>query len=101
MTALAITDHGSMYGAINFYLAYNDAGLKPIIGCEMYVAQNNHTSRTAAEKSSYHLVLLAKNQTGYRNLMQLTSKAHLEGFYYKPRIDRELLEQHHDGLIAL
>jgi DNA polymerase III subunit alpha len=101
MTSLAITDHGSMYGAINFYQAAKDAGIKPIIGCEMYVAQNSHTSRTAAEKSSYHLVLLAKNQTGYRNLMQLTSKAHLEGFYYKPKVDHELLEQYHEGLVAL
>jgi DNA polymerase III subunit alpha len=101
MDALAITDHGSMYGAINFYLAAKDAGIKPIIGCELYVAQGSHTSRTAAEKSSYHLVLLAKNQTGYRNLMQLTSKAHLEGFYYKPKVDHALLEQYHEGLIAL
>ena len=100
MSSLAITDHGSMYGAIDFYQAAKDAGIKPIIGCELYVAQNDHTSRTAADKSSYHVVLLAKNQTGYRNLMQLTTKAHLEGFYYKPRIDRELLEKYHEGIIA-
>jgi DNA polymerase III subunit alpha len=101
MNSLAITDHGSMYGVIDFYLAAKDAGIKPIIGCECYVAQNDHTSRTAAEKSSYHLVLLAKNLTGYRNLMQLTTKAHVEGFYYKPKIDHALMEQYHEGLIAL
>jgi DNA polymerase-3 subunit alpha len=101
MNAVALTDHGSMYGAIDFYLAAKEAGIKPIIGCELYVAPNLHTAKTAGEKSSYHVVLLAKNQTGYRNLMQLTSKAHLEGFYYKPRIDHSLMEQYHEGLIAL
>jgi DNA polymerase III subunit alpha len=101
MTNLAITDHGSMYGAIDFYQAAKDAGIKPIIGCELYVAQGDHTSRNPADKSNYHVVLLAKNLTGYRNLMQLTSKAHLEGFYYKPRVDHALLEQYHEGLIAL
>ena len=101
MNSLAITDHGAMYGAIDFYQEAKNAGIKPIIGCEFYVAQSDHTSRTAAEKSSYHLVLLAKNQTGYRNLMQLTTKAHLEGFYYKPKIDHALMEQYHEGLIAL
>jgi len=74
---------------------------QPIIGCEMYVAQKDHTSRIAAEKNNYHLVLLAKNLTGYRNLLQLTTRAHLEGFYYKPRVDHALLEQYHEGLIAL
>jgi DNA polymerase-3 subunit alpha len=101
MGSLAITDHGVMYGAIKFYLEAIEAGLKPIIGCEVYVAPNSRFSRNAADKNNYHLLLLAKNQTGYRNLIQLTTAAHLEGFYYKPRVDRELLEQHHDGLIAL
>ncbi len=101
MSSLAITDHGVMYGAIDFYLAAKEAGIKPIIGCEMYVAQTDHKARTAAEKNSYHLVLLAKNVTGYRNLMQLTSTAHLEGFYYKPKVDHALLEKYHEGLIAL
>ena len=101
MTSLAITDHGVMYGAIKFYLEAIAAGIKPIIGCEVYVAPNSRFGRNAADKNNYHLILLAKNQTGYRNLIQLTTKAHLEGFYYKPRVDRELLEQHHDGLIAL
>jgi DNA polymerase III subunit alpha len=101
MTSLAITDHGVMYGAIDFYLAAKDAGIKPIIGCELYVAQNDHKNRTAAEKSSNHIVLLAKNQTGYRNLIQLTTIAHVEGYYYKPKVDKELLEKYHEGLIAL
>jgi DNA polymerase-3 subunit alpha len=101
MNSLAITDHGVMYGAIKFYLEAIEAGLKPIIGCEVYVAPNSRLARNAADKNNCHLLLLAKNQTGYRNLIQLTTRAHLEGFYYKPRVDRELLEQHHDGLIAL
>ena len=101
MDSLAITDHGVMYGAIEFYLAAREAGIKPIIGCEAYLTPNSRFSRNASDKSNYHLVLLAKNQTGYRNLIQLTTKAQLEGFYYKPRVDKELLEQHHQGLIAL
>jgi DNA polymerase-3 subunit alpha len=101
MDSIAITDHGSMYGAIDFYQEAKKEGVKPIIGCELYVAHGHRSGRTAADKSSYHVVLLAKNLTGYRNLMQLTSKAHLEGFYYKPKVDHELLELHHEGLIAL
>ena len=101
MDSLAITDHGVMYGAIEFYLAAKETGIKPIIGCEVYVAQNGRFSRSTRNKDNYHLTLLAKNQTGYRNLIQLTTKAHLEGFYYKPRVDKELLEQYHHGLIAL
>jgi DNA polymerase-3 subunit alpha len=101
MESLAITDHGAMYGAIQFYLAAREAGVKPIIGCEVYVAPNSRFGREASDKNHYHLVLLAKNLAGYHNLIQLTTKANLEGFYYKPRVDRELLEQHHQGLIAL
>jgi len=101
MESLAITDHGVMYGAIEFYLAAKEAGIKPIIGCEVYLTPNSRFSRNASDKSNYHLVLLAKNQTGYRNLIQLTTKAHLEGFYYRPRVDKELLERYHQGLIAL
>jgi DNA polymerase-3 subunit alpha len=101
MDSLALTDHGVMYGAIQFYLAAKEAGIKPIIGCEVYVAQDSHFSHTAGDKQNHHLVLLAKNQTGYRNLIQLTTKAHLEGFYYKPRLDKELLTQYHQGLVAL
>ena len=101
MDALAITDHGSLYGAVEFYSECRNAGIKPIIGCEVYMAQGSRHSKTPADKSPYHLTLLAKDDTGYRNLIQLVSKAHLEGFYYKPRIDRELVEAHHQGLIAL
>ena len=101
MDSLAITDHGVMYGAIQFYLAAREAGIKPIIGCEIYIAPGSRFSRDASNKSHYHLVLLAKDETGYRNLIQLTTKAHLEGFYYRPKVDRELLEQHSKGLIAL
>ena len=101
MDSLAITDHGVMYGAIEFYLAAREAGIKPIIGCEVYVAQDSRFSRSPGVKDSYHLILLVKNQTGYRNLIQLVTKAHLEGFYYKPRVDKELLQEYHHGLIAL
>ncbi|MBA7474082.1 DNA polymerase III subunit alpha [subsurface metagenome] len=101
MDSLAITDHGVMYGAIEFYLAAKEAGIKPIIGCEVYVAQDSRFSRNASDRNNYHLILLAKNQTGYRNLIQLTTKAHLESFYYKPRVDKELLQEYHQGLIAL
>lgn len=101
MDSLAITDHGVMYGAIQFYLAARGAGIKPIIGCEVYVAQNSRSGRNASDKDHRHLILLAKSRTGYHNLIQLATKAQLEGFYYKPRVDKELLEQCHQGLIAL
>lgn len=102
MTALAITDHGVMYGAMGFYKTAKKHGIKPIIGCEVYVARQDRFDRASrARTRPFHLVLLAKNETGYRNLVQLTTKAHLEGFYYKPRVDRELLREYSDGLIAL
>jgi DNA polymerase-3 subunit alpha len=101
MDSLAITDHGAMYGVIDFYMAAKEAGIKPIIGCEVYVAQTDYHSRELAHKTPYHLTLLAKNEKGYRNLLQLVTKSHLEGFYYKPRVDKELLKLHHDGLVAL
>ena len=101
MASLAITDHGALYGAIEFYTECQNAGIKPIIGCEVYVAQGSRHSKTPADKSPYHLTLLATDNTGYRNLIQLVTRAHLEGFYYKPRIDHELLEAHHKGLVAL
>ncbi len=101
MDALAITDHGVMYGAIQFYQAARAAGIKPIIGCEFYVAPESRTNRSTTGKNNYHLVLLAKNHQGYQNLIQLTTKAHLEGFYYKPRVDKELLEKHKEGLVAM
>jgi DNA polymerase-3 subunit alpha len=101
MDSLAITDHGAMYGVIDFYVAAKEAGIKPIIGCEVYVAETDCRSRESAHRTPYHLTLLAKNEKGYRNLLQLVTKSHLEGFYYKPRVDKELLKLHHDGLIAL
>ncbi len=102
MTALALTDHGAMYGIIEFYQACTRAGLKPIIGEEMYVAPHGHQQKRAQiDEKRFHLILLAKNNIGYKNLIKLTTTAHLEGFYYKPRIDLELLKQYHEGLIAL
>ena len=101
MDSLAITDHGGMYGVIDFYVAAKEAGIKPIIGCEVYVAETDCRSRESAHKTPYHLTLLAKNEKGYRNLLQLVTKSQLEGFYYRPRVDKELLKLHHGGLIAL
>jgi DNA polymerase-3 subunit alpha len=104
MTACAMTDHGNMFGAISFYNAMKSRGVKPIIGCETYITRSNRADRTAAapgEKANHHLILLARDLEGYRNLVRLTSKAYLEGFYYKPRIDKELLAEHSKGLIAL
>ena len=101
MDALAITDHGSLYGAVNFYSAAQSMDVKPIIGCEIYEAHNDRNVKDGSEKSPFHLTVLAQNNTGYKNLIQLVSKAHLEGFYYRPRVDDELLEQHSEGLIVL
>ncbi len=102
-SAVALTDHGVMYGAVAFYSACRDAGIKPILGCEVYVAPAFRFEKNAArgQKTGYHLVLLCKNMTGYRNLMYLVSKGFTEGFYNKPRIDMELLAQHTEGLIGL
>ncbi|HEY5649718.1 MAG TPA: DNA polymerase III subunit alpha, partial [Nitrospiria bacterium] len=103
MPALAITDHGNLFGAIEFYQKARAAGVKPIIGCEVYVAPKSHTDRdTGGPHNEYfHLILLAADNTGYKNLMKLVSRAHLDGFYYKPRIDKDLLAQHSEGLIGL
>lgn len=101
MPALAITDHGVMSGAIEFYEACVEAGIKPIIGCEVYVAPRKRTDRDPRkDSSSFHLLLLAKNLAGYKNLIRLSTIASLEGFYYKPRVDREVLQQYSEGLIA-
>ncbi len=101
MKSLAITDHGAMYGAIEFYQACGRAGIKPIIGVETYVAPRSHTDKEAkVDANPYHMILLAKDLTGYRNLMTLVTKAHLDGYYYKPRIDKELLAAHSEGLIG-
>ncbi|MCL5096670.1 MAG: DNA polymerase III subunit alpha, partial [Candidatus Omnitrophica bacterium] len=101
--ALAITDHGVLYGAIDFYQAARNQGIKPIIGCEVYVAPGSRfEKKNGSSRDVYHhLVLLAKDETGYRNLIRLVTAAHLEGYYYKPRIDKELLTAHKDGLIVL
>src|SRR5712691_3119339 len=104
MKACAMTDHGNMYGAISFYNTMKARGIKPIIGCETYIAPGSRKDRAArapGEKANFHLILLAKDYEGYRNLSRLTSKAFTEGFYYKPRIDKELLSRHSKGLIAL
>ncbi|PKM91475.1 DNA polymerase III subunit alpha [Candidatus Falkowbacteria bacterium HGW-Falkowbacteria-1] len=99
--AVAITDHGVMYGAIEFYKKCKKAGIKPIIGVELYLAPNSrHDKNTREDARNYHILLLAKNNKGYQNLIKLVSLAHLEGFYYKPRIDWELLQKYHEGLIA-
>ena len=102
MEAIAITDHGTLSGAIEFYTAAQNAGIKPIIGMETYVAARLHTDKDASkDKARYHLILLAMNNQGYENLMRLSSIANLEGFYHKPRIDRQLLEKYNEGIIAL
>ena len=101
-SSLAITDHGAMHGAIEFYQAARAKGIKPIIGCEVYVAPGSRLERKKSEGEKYHhLGLLAKDETGYKNLIKLTTAAHLEGFYYKPRIDKEILAAHSEGLIAM
>ncbi|MBN1254544.1 MAG: DNA polymerase III subunit alpha [Deltaproteobacteria bacterium] len=103
MRSLALTDHGNMFGAIEFYQGAVSHGIKPIIGCEVYLAPESRLKKEpgASKDAFYHLVLLVKNQEGYKNLIRLASLAHLEGFYYKPRVDKELLEQYNKGLIAL
>ena len=101
MDALAITDHGSLYGVVDFYSECKQAGIKPIIGCEVYVAHGSRRDKTSSERSPHHLVLLARDNTGYQNLMQLVTQAHLEGFHYRPRIDKELLAERSQGLICL
>jgi DNA polymerase-3 subunit alpha len=102
MDAVAVTDHGAMHGALEFYVAANKAGVKPIIGCEVYIAPGSRFEKTTGEAgASYHLILLAMNYQGYRNLMKLASIAQFEGFYYKPRIDKEVLAQYNEGLLAL
>ena len=103
MNSAAITDHGVMYGVIDFYKAANAAGINPIIGCEVYVAPNSRFDREASHGDDryYHLVLLAENNKGYQNLMKIVSKGFVHGYYYKPRVDMEVLETYHEGIIAL
>ena len=99
--AIAITDHGNMYGVVDFYSACKNAGIKGIIGCEVYVAPNSLYEKESRVREYSHLVLLAKNDVGYHNLMKLNSIAFIDGFYYKPRIDYDLLEKYKEGLICL
>jgi DNA polymerase-3 subunit alpha len=103
MPAVAITDHGNLYGAIEFYQAAEKEGVKPIIGCELYVAPGSMFDKkpTSGNEEAFHLTVLAETDAGYRNLVKLVTAAHLDGFYYKPRVDRELLAKHSEGLIAL
>lgn len=103
MDSLALTDHGVMYGAVEFFIKAKEAGIKPIIGCEMYLAPNGigNKNNTELDRTRYHLTLLAKDGTGYKNLMKLVTIAHLEGFYYKPRIDMEVLKKYSKGLIGM
>ena len=103
MNSAAITDHGVMYGVIDFYRAARAQGIKPILGCEVYVAPNSRFDRevTGGDDRYYHLVLLAENNEGYANLMKIVSKGFVEGYYYRPRVDKELLREHHEGIIAL
>ncbi len=103
MDSLAITDHGVMYGVIDFYKAAREAGIRPVIGCEIYVAPGSRFDKGAGQSEDryYHLVLLAENDTGYSNLMKIVSKGFIDGFYYKPRVDYEILEQYSEGIIAL
>ena len=103
MDSMAITDHGVMYGVIDFYRAARAVGIKPIIGCEVYVAPGSRFDResSSGEDRYYHLILLAENNQGYQNLMKIVSKGFVDGFYYKPRVDLEILRQYHEGIIAL
>lgn len=101
MPALAITDHGNLFGAIEFYKKVSKEGIKPVIGCEIYVARGSRFDKKGSSESPFHLILLAKDNEGYRNLCKLVTRAYTEGFYYKPRVDRELLQEHSRGLIAL
>ena len=103
MDSMAITDHGVMYGVIDFYRVAREVGIKPILGCEVYVAPGSRFDREngAGEDRYYHLILLAENNTGYKNLMKIVSKGFVDGFYYKPRVDLDLLETYHEGIISL
>lgn len=103
MPALAITDHGNLFGAVSFFQEARKAGVKPIIGCELYVAPGSRLDRTSTKggEGNHHLLVLAQDQLGYRNLLKLVTKGYLEGFYYKPRVDRELLAEHSEGLVGM
>ena len=102
MQSLAITDHGNMFAAVDFYRACKKEGIRPIIGCEIYVAPRSRFDRDKVLDKEYsHLILLCKNETGYKNLIKIVSRAYTEGFYFKPRADHDLIEKHSEGLICL
>ena len=102
MESLALTDHGNLYGTLEFYKKAKKAGIKPILGVEAYLAPYGRLNkRPKMDELRYHLILLAENETGWKNIIQLVTKANLEGFYYKPRIDHELLAEHAEGIICL
>lgn len=103
MDSLAITDHGVMYGVIDFYRACRKEGIRPILGCEVYVAPGSRLTKEVGDSADkyYHLVLLAENNQGYNNLMKIVSMGFIDGYYYKPRVDLEVLQQYHEGIIAL
>ena len=102
MDSCAITDHGSMYGVVDFYREAKSQGIHPVIGCEVYMAPRSRFDKVHdIDNKTSHLILLAENQRGYKNLIKLVSAGYIDGFYYKPRVDMEVLEQYHEGIIAL
>ena len=101
MNSVAITDHGNMYGAINFYKELKKLGIKPIIGSEVYISRGDHRLKNPDDRSGYHLILLCKNEIGLKNLMKISSEGFLNGFYYRPRVSHEFLKEHSEGLVAL
>ncbi|MEC9488213.1 MAG: PHP domain-containing protein, partial [Halanaerobium sp.] len=101
MNSVALTDHGVMFGALDFYRQARKKGIKPIVGCEFYLAPEGRTGKKSRPQDLYHLTLLAKNMQGYKNLLRLSSLGFLEGYYYKPRIDREILQEYSSGLVCL
>ena len=102
MDAVALTDNGNLYGAIEFYKKAKAAGIKPILGVEAYIAPNNHQDKSAnGEEKYYHLTLLVQNNDGWKNLIRIVTRSHLDGFYYRPRMDKEILSEHGKGLIEL
>ena len=101
MSSLALTDHGNLYGAVEFHQTCKKTGIKPIIGCEFYLAKNNLNEKNPSERTPYHLTALAINETGYKNLVTLVTTANLKGFYYKPRIDYDILSKYSDGIVIL
>ena len=96
--AVALTDHGNMFGAYEFYIIAKEKGVNPIVGCEVYVAPDSRNSREQSQRKPYHLTLIAENEVGYKNLMRLVSIAYIEGFYFRPRIDMEVLREYHEGI---